>query len=117
MIDIEADAGLLLYVDKAARNLSALDDARVEREIEATRARAEAMFAERGAGDVEAWFGADAIAQRLRVLIAIHRRRREAAEAARRAAGRVEAGHALSMRRLDAHAAQRAPQARQGVGG
>lgn len=74
MIDVD-DAETLLEIDRAAKNLSALDDGpRLERAIAQIHKRAEALLIARGASDIEAYFAADAVVTRTRALIAMHRR-------------------------------------------
>jgi hypothetical protein len=99
MIDIDQNTDLLLLADRQAKHLANFPDDRLEREIEAIRKRAEALFLAKGADDIEAWLGADSIINRLRVLIDNRRRQREAHEGA----GRAETARPLT------HTAPRRP--------
>lgn len=74
---IDADE-LILELDKRARKLAALDDVRLERAFETIRARAVAAFVAAGESELEAFLSADAILQRLRVLVENRRRRAQA---------------------------------------
>lgn len=80
MID---DSQTILELDRQAKNLSALGDVRLDRELAKIHKRAEALFISRGDSDLEAFFAADALVQRLLSLIACHRRRAESARQAR----------------------------------
>lgn len=74
MLDID-DAEMFLEIDRQAKNLANLGDARVERELAATHKRAEALFIARGETDFEAFFHADGIVSRCRAMVANHKRR------------------------------------------
>lgn len=78
MIDTD-DPETLLAIDRAAKNLSALSDTRVERELAATHKRAETLFLARGETEFEAFFHADGIVSRCRAMVANHKRRMERA--------------------------------------
>lgn len=71
MIDIDEQ---ILALDKQAKNLSVLDDVRLERELAKIHKRAQTLLNARGESDLEAYFAADNIVTRVRTLIAMHRR-------------------------------------------
>ncbi|MBG0801265.1 hypothetical protein IYW40_07185 [Methylocystis sp. H4A] len=73
MIDCD-DPEMLVELLRQAENLAVLNDTRLERELAAIHERAIAQFIAGGATDIEAFFSADAIAARLRSLVANRRR-------------------------------------------